>query len=105
VLPFVKLYLAAEICGIDIRQTTLTEPDLVVFSEPNSRLFRPLGHIEPDGSRPTIDQYLPDGGGAVPLFVAMRSGKGRVVAAGTWKLCTADYGLGWLSTPGATLSQ
>ena len=34
-----------------IRSTTQEEPELVVRSEPNSRLLRPLGHIPPDGSR------------------------------------------------------
>jgi hypothetical protein len=81
----------AFVSAASVRPTTLDEPELVVLSEPNSSLFRPLGRIGPDGSRETIDEYLADGVGATPLLVAKGHGKGRVIAVGTWKLCTADY--------------
>ncbi len=82
----------AFISAASVRQTTLDNPELVVMSEPDSSLFRPLGRIGADGSRPTIDEYVSDGVGAVPLLVAKRWGKGRVIAIGTWKLFTVDHG-------------
>jgi len=81
----------AFVSAASVRPTTLAKPELTVFSEPNSLFFRPLGIIDPDGSRPDIVGYVADGVGAAPLLVVKRKGRGRVIAAGTWKLCTADY--------------
>jgi len=81
----------AFVSAASVRPTTLEKPELIILSEPNSSLFRPLGRIGADGSRPAIDEYLEDGVGGAPLLVAKRHGRGRVVAVGTWKLCTADY--------------
>lgn len=74
-----------------IRQTTQTEPELVLHSQSDALRCRPLGRILPDGSRPNISTLHPEGAGATPLLVARRFGKGRVVIAGTWKLCTVDH--------------
>ena len=82
----------AFVSAASVRPTTLDEPELIVFSEPHSLFFRPLGIIDPDGGRPEIVEYVADGVGATPLLIAKRHLKGRVIAAGTWKLCTADYG-------------
>ena len=41
-------------------------------------------------ARQLIDEWLPESTGAQVLLVAKRHGKGRVVVAGSWKLCTLD---------------
>lgn len=73
-----------------VRPTTRAALELVLHSRPDALRLRPLGHIEPDGSRPAIDEWLPEGSGPQPMLVAKRHGKGRVAAAGSWKLCTLD---------------
>ena len=63
--------------------------------------------MDPDigGATETCSQRV----GATPVLAAKRFGKGRVVVAGTWKLCTVAYGhdqklldnaLVWLSDSG-----
>jgi hypothetical protein len=69
---------------------TTSPPELLVDSDPDAVVMRPLGHILPDGSRPAIEKWEHSRRGPVPLVAARSCGSGRVVVVGTWKLCTID---------------
>jgi TIR domain len=95
----------ALIAAASVRSTT-REPIEIRIDGPNDAIVkRPLGHIKRDGSRPVIDRWIPHHAGPVTLVAARKWGKGRVVVAGTWKLCTVDLAdnrrflnnaIGWL---------
>lgn len=80
----------ALLSGSSILWCSLKRPELVVESPPDSIKKRPVGHIDPDGSRPSIDGWFHDRDGSFPMFVARSWGRGRVAAAATWKLFTVD---------------
>jgi hypothetical protein len=67
-------------------------PEFVIEAPSDSLKMRPLGHIQPDGSRPNIESWTIDRQGSAALFIARRWGQGKVVAVGSWKLCTLAYG-------------
>jgi hypothetical protein len=63
------------------------QPDYILKSPDTCGVWHPEGPKGPEGwSRQVIEQWILDRGEAVPLLVASRYGKGRVVLIGTWKL-------------------
>ena len=69
-----------------------TVPEFLLSSPPSSQLMRAEGQKDPAGQMPVIAQWVLDRTQSLPLLVVCRYGKGRVVATGTWKLCTLDWG-------------
>jgi hypothetical protein len=82
----------AFLSGGSMRSTIPKAPELVLSSVAQTVCYRPLGHIGIGGARPNVDAYVESGRGPVPLLMARRHGKGRVVVTATWKLCTVDFG-------------
>ncbi|MGD8997266.1 MAG: toll/interleukin-1 receptor domain-containing protein [Anaerolineae bacterium] len=83
-----------------------------VIKSPPSAIMRASGHTDKQGRLLRVREWDdPVQLGEVPLLAAWRYGSGRVVASGTWKICTWDYGdnatlvkniLNWLSQPSDT---
>jgi hypothetical protein len=82
----------AFLSAASVRTTTVSPAELVVSAPDSTLILRPLGHIQPDGSRPNIEEWVVERRGAVPVLIARKWGRGRVVAAGSWKLFTIAYG-------------
>jgi hypothetical protein len=80
----------ALIAAASMRSTSGRSIDLLIKSPENAVVKRPLGKIKRDGTRPQIDEWEFSHQGSVPLVAARTKGKGRVIIAGTWKLCTFD---------------
>jgi hypothetical protein len=75
-----------------IYKTDTRIPECILQSPDTALRMLPKGHIQPDGSRPAIDDWVVDRHGAVPLLVADHWGKGKIALIGTWKIVTVDYG-------------
>jgi hypothetical protein len=89
--PLVKDVAAlALISSASVWPLTTSPPELLIESDPDAVVMRPLGHILPDGSRPAIERWEPSRRGPVPLVAARSYGAGRIVVVGTWKLCTIE---------------
>jgi hypothetical protein len=75
---------------------------------PPSAIIEPEGRPTPQGYLRQIRRYVVTRNDAVKVLAAWRYPRGKVVASGTWKLCTLDYGdngllmkniIRWLSQP------
>lgn len=82
----------AFISAASVVSTSIEMPEAVIQSPDDTWIMRPVGHIEPDGSRPVIDTWEPDRQGGATLLAARTWNRGRVVVAGSWKLWTVNYG-------------
>jgi hypothetical protein len=80
----VKLFSACS-----VRDRAPEQDALTLASVPETARFRPEG-ADVDGYLPVITRWVEDCRGPMPALVACKRGKGRVVAAGTWKICTVD---------------
>jgi TIR domain len=81
----------AMVSAASIHSTTAEAPEFLLESPSSSLIMRPVGHIQPNGSRPAVD-WVVDRQGTVPLLATCIVRKGRVIVLGTWKVCTVDYG-------------
>jgi len=70
--------------------------------------MKPDGNLDNEGYMPMINRWNLAKNDTVPVLAARQYGKGKVVVAGTWKICTLDYKdnrllvnniLDWLSKP------
>jgi hypothetical protein len=82
----------ALVSAASIVNSTQQEPDLLIKVPPDTVVKRPLGHIQPDGSRPNIEAYVIERQGTAAVFAARTYGRGRVAISGTWKICIVDFG-------------
>lgn len=82
----------AFLSATSIEPTSTENPELTLKSPKSTWIMRPIGHIQPDGSRPAIDHWEPDRQGEVILLASRKWNRGRVVVSGTWKLWTVEYG-------------
>lgn len=73
---------------------------------PLSAIMHPIGYKDPEGWMIKIDDWKLDRQDSVTVCAAWRHGKGKVVAVGSWKICSQDRGdntllvdniLNWLS--------
>jgi hypothetical protein len=107
-----RLAVSVQLCGTDghplvaqvtnlafrlacsIKRTHGNQPDYELESSGTSSLWRPVGNRTPEGWLMTIEKWVQEQNkdGAVPLLVATKIGKGRVVLCGTWKICTYSHG-------------
>lgn len=71
---------------------TLSRPELIVESPPDSLVMRPLGQIQPKGGRPNIEAWEVARTAAAAILLARSWEAGRVAAVGTWKLLTLQAG-------------
>lgn len=80
----VKLFSACS-----VRDNAPVQDALALVSVPATARFRPEG-ADVDGYLPVINRWIEHDRGPMPALVACKRGKGRVVAVGTWKICTVD---------------
>ncbi len=59
---------------------------------PLSAIMHPVGHKDPEGWMIKIDDWKLDRQDSVTVLAAWQHGKGKVVAAGSWKICSQDRG-------------
>jgi hypothetical protein len=78
----------ALVSAAPVWNTSVDSPELLLETSDDAIVMRPLGHIFPDGYRHSIDAWIASGKGPVPVIGARTYGRGRVIVAGTWKLCT-----------------
>jgi hypothetical protein len=90
-LAGVKELAFLSLCSVDVSAVPVPEQHGVLFAQPGSDILRPVGHRERDGFLRTILRWDLDRRSWTPVLAAIAHGKGRVVAAGTWKLCTLDH--------------
>jgi hypothetical protein len=81
---------AAFISAATVRSTTSDWPEFTLETTAEAVVARPLGLIDPAGGRECLDDQIEDRRGPVSLLAARQWKKGRVVAAGTWKLFTVE---------------
>lgn len=95
----VKLFSASS-----VRDSAPANEALAIASVSATARFCPQG-ADVNGYLPVIKGWIEDTRGPMPALVACQRGKGRVVAVGTWKICTADIAdnrklvnnvIGWL---------
>lgn len=83
---------AAFISSASVRSTVQTPPEFTLETAADVVVARPLGRINAAGHREYLDDIVADRRGPVSLLAARRWKKGRVIAAGTWKLWTVEQG-------------
>jgi hypothetical protein len=81
---------AAFISAATVRSTTSDWPEFTLDTTADAVVARPLGLIDPAGARECLDDQVEERRGPVSLLAARRWKKGRVIAAGTWKLFTVE---------------
>lgn len=69
-----------------------TQADFMLSSPPSAHVMRPEGQRDAAGQMPVITQWVLDRTQSATLVAAFGYGQGRVVAVGTWKLCTLEVG-------------
>jgi hypothetical protein len=95
-------------CSVEIVANIEGTAEYLLSAPATSAVMRPRGIVDEDGWMPVIERWELAELGSAPLLAACRHGKGRVVAAGSRKLCTLAYGdnaalirniLAWLAEP------
>ena len=84
------------------------QAEYLLKSPSESAIMKPDGNLDNEGYMPMINRWNLAKNDTVPVLAARQYGKGKVVVAGTWKICTLDYKdnrllvnniLDWLSKP------
>ena len=96
-------------CSVEIVADVEGTAEYLLSAPATSAVMRPRGIVDEDGWMPAIERWELAQHAPAPLLAACRHGKGRVVVAGSRKLCTLDYAdnaalvrniLAWLAEPG-----
>lgn len=96
-------------CSVEIVADVEGTAEYLLSAPATSAVMRPRGIVDDDGWMPAIERWDLAQHPAAPLLAACRHGQGRVVVAGSRKICTLDYGdnaalvrniLAWLAEPG-----
>lgn len=67
------------------------QPEFVLQTPP-SAIMNAIGEKDPQGRILQIKNWPGERLGEVPVLAAWQHGEGRVIASGTWKICTQAYG-------------
>jgi hypothetical protein len=95
-------------CSVEILADPEGAAEYLLSAPADSVIMRPRGIVDEDGWMPVIERWELAGQAAAPLLATCRYGKGRVVIAGSRKICTLDYRdnialvrniLAWLAEP------
>jgi hypothetical protein len=79
-------------CSVEISADPEGTAEYLLRAPASSAVMRPRGVVDEDGWMPVIERWELAQHAPAPLLAACRHGKGRVVIAGSRKLCTLDYG-------------
>jgi hypothetical protein len=79
-------------CSVEIIADPEGTAEYLLHAPATSAVMRPRGVVDEDGWMPVIERWELARHDSAPLLAACRYGKGRVVAAGSRKICTLDYG-------------
>jgi hypothetical protein len=78
-------------CSVEIIADPQGTAEYLLNAPATSAVMRPRGIVDDDGWMPVIERWELAQHAAAPLLAACRHGQGRVVAAGSRKICTLDY--------------
>jgi hypothetical protein len=96
-------------CSVEIVADVEGTAEYLLSAPATSAVMRPRGVVDEDGWMPAIERWELAQHAPAPLLAACRHGQGRVVIAGSRKICTLDYRdnaalvrniLAWLAEPG-----
>ncbi|HEX5690637.1 MAG TPA: hypothetical protein VFX76_11575 [Roseiflexaceae bacterium] len=79
-------------CSIAIAADPEGRSEYLLHAPAASVVMQPRGVADEDGFMPAIERWEMIHQAPAPLAATTRYGKGRVAIAGSWKLCTLDYG-------------
>jgi hypothetical protein len=95
-------------CSVEIIADPEGTAKYLLNAPATSAVMQPRGIVDQDGWMPVIERWELAQHAPAPLLAACRHGKGRIVVAGSRKICTLDYRdnlalvrniLAWLAEP------